>query len=295
MGIIMGMTWKEMIRKRVMVLTMLMTVVFLLAFWFVAASLGKHGISPERWVVGNTELLIAKFTNGTIILTLGFFFGSFVLAFLAIFSSFSAIAGEAEQGVLQALLPRPLPRWKWYLGRWMGFVTLGLGYALLLYVAIMLITKFHAAIPMEPVAWILSFLLFASAVPILVTVSMLGSGWFSALGNGVFMTMLYGAGWLGGMIEKLAFSVGLEPEIMDRLKNMTGIISLLMPVDGMQRKMLSELFNLKELGSVVSLQTAAFGINNFANVPSGTFVMYAAGYTIVALIVGLWIFQRKDL
>ncbi|MFF2911381.1 ABC transporter permease subunit [Paenibacillus sp. NPDC057934] len=295
MGIIMGMTWKEMLRKRVMVLTMLMTLVFLMAFWFVAASLGRHGIPDEGWSQSGAELLIARFTNGTIILTLGFFFGSFVLAFLAIFSSFSAIAGEAEQGVLQALLPRPLPRWKWYLGRWMGFVTLGLGYALLLYVAIMMITKFHAAIPMDFTAWILSFLLFASAVPVLVTVSMLGSSWFSALGNGVFMTMLYGAGWLGGMIEKLSTSIGLEPDIMNSLKNMTGFISLLMPVDGLQRKMLSELFNLKELGSVVSLQTAAFGINNFVNVPSGTFVMYGAGYTIVAFLLGLWIFGRKDL
>lgn len=294
MRIILGMTWKELLRKRVLVLTLLMTVVFLIGFWFVADTIGQN-VGNQSINPSSGEELIARFTNGAFILTLGFFFGAFVLAFLAIFSSFSAIAGEAEQGVMQALLPRPLPRWKWYIGRWLGYVTLGIGYALILFISILLITQVHAAVPRDIEALFKSFLLFSSVVPLLITISMLGSGFFSALGNGVFMTMLYGAGWLGGMIDKVGGSLPLEPEVLRTLNNMTGIMSLLMPVDGLQRRMTAELFSVKEMSGIFGLSSNLFGLFDFNSIPSNAFLIYTIIYTAVAFLVGLYRFQRKDL
>lgn len=160
-----------------MLLTLLMTVVFLLAFWFVAQTIGKNDVLAGNGV-NSFSTMIARFTNGAFILMLGFFFGSFVIAFLAIFSSFAAVSGEAEQGIMQAMLPRPLPRWKWYVGRWLGYVSLGVIYAGMLFIAILLITRFHAAIPQDPEALIAAFLLFVSVVPLLVSLTMLGSGIF---------------------------------------------------------------------------------------------------------------------
>ncbi|MBT2290911.1 ABC transporter permease subunit [Paenibacillus albidus] len=295
MSIIMSMTWKEMLRKRVMLLTLIMTFVFLGAFWFVAGTIGGRGMHQGNALARGEQLLV-DFANGSIILSLGFFFGSFVLAFLAIFSSFSAISGEAEQGIMQALLPRPLPRWKWYLGRWLGYVTLGVLYALLLFIAILLITESHASIPGDPQAWFTSFLLFASTVPLLITISMLGSGFFTALGNGVFMTMLYGAGWLGSMIDKLSSSLNLETEALNSLQMLTGLISLLIPADGLQRRMLAELFSLDDMGNLINtMGTSMFRLNDFSNLPSNSFVIYAAVYMIVLFLVGMLRFQRKDL
>lgn len=293
MSIIIGMTWKEMLRKRVMLLTLIMTLVFLAAFWFLAGTIGNrisHGVD-----LNSSEMLLTRFANGVLLLTLGFFFGAFVIAFLSIFSSFSAIAGEAEQGVMQALLPRPLARWKWYLGRWLGYVILGTGYALMLFIAILLICNVHASVPKDVIAIIKSFLLFASVVPILITISMLGSGFLSAIGNGVFMTMLYGAGWLGGMIDKLSGSISLEPEVLSSLQNMTGIMSLLMPVDGLQRRMLAELFSLNELQGMFPFSNSSFGFADLSSYPSNSFLIYAVIYTLVAFLVGMLRFQRKDL
>ncbi|AIQ35588.1 ABC transporter permease subunit [Paenibacillus sp. FSL R5-0345] len=294
MRIIMGMTWKELLRKRVMVLTLLMTVVFLIGFWFIAGTIGQSTMSQGSSIPTGEELLM-RFTNGLFILSFGFFFGAFVIAFLAIFSSFSAISGEAEQGVMQALLPRPIPRWKWYAGRWLGYVTLGIGYALILFISILLITQVHAAIPRDGLALFKSFLLFASIVPLLITISMLGSGFFSALGNGVFMTMLYGAGWLGGMIDKVSSSLLSEPAALSTLNNMTGIMSLLMPVDGLQRRMTAELFSINEMSGMFNGSSSSFGLVNFASVPSNTFIVYAIFYTLLAFLIGLYRFQRKDL
>ncbi|KWX86171.1 hypothetical protein AMQ83_20510 [Paenibacillus riograndensis] len=294
MRIILGMTWKELLRKKVMLMTLIMTAVFLLAFWFVADTLGSSGSGLVSSIAygGN---LINGFSTGVSIVSMGFVFGAFVIAFLAIFRSFSSIAGEVEQGVMPALLPRPLPVWKWYLVRWLGYVTLGILYALLLFTAILLIADAHASIPRDGAALVKAFLLFASVVPMLISLSMLGSGLFSAVGNGVFMTMLYGAGWLGGMIDNLSGSLGLKEEALNTLHNLTGIMSLLMPADGLQRKMTAELFNLEEISGMVNLNSSSFSLVNINSVPSNSFIIYGVLYMVVVFAIGLLWFQRKDL
>ncbi|AIQ52604.1 ABC transporter permease [Paenibacillus sp. FSL R7-0331] len=294
MRTIAGMTWKELLRKKVMLLTLLMTAVFLLAFWFVAQTIGSNNIFEGNGLNSYTTL-IYRFTNGAFILMLGFFFGSFVIAFLAIFSSFSAISGEAEQGIMQAMIPRPQPRWKWYLGRWLGYVSLGVIYAGVLFAAILSITLFHAAIPQDPAALLRAFLLFVSVVPLLVSLTMLGSGIFSALGTGVFMTMLYGAGWLGGMLDKLSGSLRLEPEGLSMLNNLTGLISMIMPADGLQRRMIAELLSIKELSGMVDITSGGFSMLSGGSQPSDAFIVYTIAYTLVALLIGLLRFKRRDL
>ncbi|WP_028549908.1 ABC transporter permease subunit [Paenibacillus sp. UNC451MF] len=288
---IIAMTWKELMRKRVMLLTLLMTIIFLLAFWFVAQTIGER--LHDNLDKTSITYLIESFTLGSITLTLGFFFGAFVIAFLSIFSSFSVISGEAEQGVLQALLPRPVPRWHWYMGRWIGYVSLGIGYATLLFISILLITDYHSGVPTDTTPLIKSFLLFASIIPMLVSVSMLGSCIFSALGNGVFMTMLYGAGWLGGMIEKVGSIARLEGDAVKPLTTIAGLMSLVMPTESIQHRMLSEMFSIPEMQEIIGLDSALgpFGIGQ---VPSNSFLIYAACYTLITIGAGLFMFQRKD-
>lgn len=291
---IMSMTWKELLRKRVMMLTVLMTVVFLAAFWFVAKTISTVNDGPAS-LGREGEMLLMSYGRGVMILSMGFFFASFVTAFLGIFSSFSAISGEAEQGVLQALMPRPLPRWKWYIGRWLGYVTVGILYSLLLFTAILLITDAHASVPRDMGGIIRSFLLFASTIPLLVTVSMLGSSLFSALGNGVFMTMLYGAGWLGGTIDKVSGNIGLEESVEQSLNNLSGLLSMLMPVDGLQRRMMAELTNIRDMGRMAISDDLMLGLFGLNHVPSNPFLLYALLYGAVFFLLGMFRFQRKDL
>lgn len=294
MTTIIAMTWKEMLRKRVMLLTLLMTTVFMVAFWFVAQTIGADLRTNGGGSEQSVSYLIERFKLGSMILALGFFFGSFVTAFLSIFSSFSSVAGEAEQGVLLALLPRPLARWRWYAGRWVGYVTLGIGYALLLFVSIMLVARYHAAIPLDWLLLVKSFVLFAWVVPLLVSVSMLGSCLFSALGNGVFMTMLFGAGWLGGMIEKVSGSLLRRDASLQPLKTIAGLMSLVMPADSIQQRMLSEMFSLSDITGLMNINQS-LGPFGFGQEPTNLFLLYTACYTLAALGLGMWIFQRKDL
>jgi ABC-type transport system involved in multi-copper enzyme maturation permease subunit len=196
--------------------------------------------------------------------------------------------------VLLALLPRPLPRWKWYIGRWIGYVSLGIGYSLLLFVSILIISWIHAAVPVDGLSMVKSFVLFASIVPMLISVSMLGSCIFSALGNGVFMTMLFGAGWLGGMIEKVGGLMIARDASLKPLQTISGMMSLVMPVDSIQRRMLSEMFSLSDIQEITNINLS-LGPFAFDQVPSNLFLVYTACYMIAALGAGLWLFKRKDL
>lgn len=286
------MTWKEMLRKRVMTLSLVMTLVFLIAFWFVARAIGKEldiGMDPD-----SISALLRRFQNGALTLSLGFFFGSFVIAFLSIFSSVAVVAGEAEQGVLQALLPRPLSRWRWYFGRWLGYVSLGVIYSALLFGFILLITQLNSTVPGDFITLMKSFALFAFVVPLLVSLAMLGSCFFSALGNGVFMVMLFGAGWLGGMIEKVTTIGYFSEDTFKPLETISGLMSIIMPVDSLQRRMLAEMFSLSEVQGLANLKSSLgpFGLNQ---IPSNSFLVYAACYTLFALLLGMFIFNRKDL
>ncbi|GGA32485.1 ABC transporter permease [Paenibacillus physcomitrellae] len=298
MSIILRMTWKELLRKRVLLLTLIMTAAFLVAFWFIASSIGGELKQSGLDDTTNT-LLLGRFSRGLFIVSLGFFFGSFVLAFLSIFSSSSVISGEAELGVMQALMPRPLARWRWYAGRWLGYVSFGLLYALLLYSAILIIAGIHAAVPREWSSLIISYLLFAAVVPLLVSVSMLGSGYLSAVGNGVLMTMLYGGGWLGGMIDKVSSQLGSFGATMgDSLATISGLLSLVMPADGLQRFVMDRLYNFSSLQEFFDPNTYAgglFSIFGIGMAPSNAFLWYALFYTLAALLLGLWRFQKKDL
>ncbi|MDO7907799.1 ABC transporter permease subunit [Paenibacillus sp. JX-17] len=279
MTVMMYTTWKELVRKKVLVLTLLLTVLFLLAFWFIAGSIGmRHPANPEQ--------LFEQFSRRGAVLSLGFFFGSFIVAFLSIFSSFSVISGEAEQSTLQAVLARPLLRWKWYLGRWIGYVVFIALYALLLFTAIVTITAVQAGMTRIWQDIVYSLFLFLSVVPLLVSMSMLGSSLFSGIGNGVFMTMLYGAGWLGGMIEKMRGFLDLKEPMASTLANIASLLSLIMPADGIQRRMQYILSQ----GQGRDIPFLSGG-----SVPSDSFLIYGAIYGILAIIIGLQLFRRKDM
>lgn len=297
MSAIIVMTWKEMLRKRVVLLTLMMTVLFLFAFWFVARTIGTEfggEFGGDALDPGSADALIAGVMEGAVTLTVGFFFASFVIAFLSIFSSVSVIAGEAEQGVMQSLLSRPISRVRLYLGRWTGYVSLGAAYALLLFLAILVITEIHTQVPGGFWPLLKAFLLFASVVPLLVSVAMLGSCYVSAMGNGVCMTMLFGAGWLGGMLNKIT-SVESFGRADGTLHMIGGLLDMAMPADALQRRMLAELFSLQDIQPLVNLGANALGPFGIAAVPSDTFLLYALGYVVLALLLGLRSFRKKDL
>lgn len=289
-------TWKELIRKKVTLMTLLLTVLFWIVFYFVAQSAGNSVSHTESGII-SLDQLVDRFTGSAILLWIGFFFATFATGFLAIFSSVGAVSGEAEHGVLQSVLARPIPRTHWYLGRWLGFVTFCLAYALLLYVSILLLVTYATGVHPDWSALSIALALFVSPVLLMVTLTMLASCWLAPLGNGVAMVMLFGMGWLGTMLDRVTaagmFTTNEPSRTAETMEIVSGLIRLLIPTDALQQRMLSEMFQVEGLGQSFSSRDS-LGYFSIVNPPSDAFLYYTAVYFVIFLVAGLLVIRRKD-
>ncbi len=284
MLIFISMTGKELLRKRVFLITLVMTVLFLSFYTYGTSQIGK--------MEEDSMDLLQNYVFGILFLSLGLFFGHMIVAFIVFFSSMGTISGEIENGLLYAMIPRPLPRWKIYLGKWIGFSVWSLLYSAVLFASIVWIVHWQLNFPLDFVSIGRSFLLFEMIPLVLLAVSLLGSIFLPTLGNGVASALLFGLSIFGGMLERLAF---LEDQVVysgiERFGLMT---SLLMPTDSIYRRMTHELTG----GLDLPLGKEAVNmLGPFANpvVPSGAFVWYSLVYIIVLLWLGCRYFSRKDI
>jgi len=104
---------------------------------------------------------------GGILTILGLYVGSFLSAFLAMMLAAGSVSSEIDSGVLQAVVVRPHPRWRWYLERWFGLVTMSVVYVVVITLAILLVARVVAAYEPSSVFGLLAIL--ALQVTLLVT------------------------------------------------------------------------------------------------------------------------------
>ena len=53
--------------------------------------------------------------------------------------------------------------------------------------------------------------------------------------------------------------------------------------------------SLRDMSPLIDLGTEAFGPFGIAAIPSDTFLLYAFGYMLLALLLGIRAFRKKDL
>lgn len=286
-------------RRRLLLLTMVMTAAFFVLFWFLAHSFA-NGVNPGVPPLPEGQLLLQNYQTGMTTFFLGLFFVYFMIAFFSIFSLAGAIAGDAESGLLAAILPRPLRRSSFLIGKWIGFAIVQAVYVAVMVAGVALVV--HLVFPTVPV-WT-PYLFSAGAVFILeawtvAAVTLLGSVLFSALANGIGVSILFGIVFLVGAADQLSSGVmsyaGNKSAIgvahaLDRINT---VISLVFPSDGLYRRALYEVEGpgtpmLHVLGGLLG----PFGVST---PPSGAFVVYAILYLIATLCVAAWTFGRRDL
>lgn len=97
------------------------------------------------------------------------------------------------------------------------------------------------------------------------------------------------------MVEKFTSVMGLEPDVHQRLNNITGIISFLMPVDALQRKMMAIMLGFDDLAGMVEVGSSLTAGMGLGQVVSGSFIVYAVLYTVILLLWGMRRFNHKEL
>jgi ABC-type transport system involved in multi-copper enzyme maturation permease subunit len=204
---------------------------------------------------------------------------------LAVFLTLGAVRGDAEAGLLQPLLVRPVSRRTLLLGRYAAAATVCAGYVIAVFLAAAVITRITGG--WWPDRIVVPALGLAFAVAIIAAVSLGGSVFLSATANGIAVFMVFGAGLVAGLLGQIGEGLG-----SDTLQNVANVSSWLLPFEGLYQ------------AAIAALTTDTVGFTRLAiNLgPFGRAHAAGAGLWLWALVylglVGAWAlrgFARRDL
>ncbi|HUC90769.1 MAG TPA: ABC transporter permease subunit [Paenibacillus sp.] len=272
-------TFKELTRKRVFLVTLILTFLFLALFAF-----GVRELSGMAGQNSPAERLMTSM----VLMVLGLFFAQFLAAFFVLFSAMGTVTGEQENGLLLAVAARPIPRWKLYLAKWLGHAVWITVYNTALFVSVVWTIHSLAGLPVLAEDLLRGLGLFLWMPLLLLTITMLGSVYLPMLGNGICAALLYGFALFIGLVEGVSTYEGSQPAL-EKFVLLTG---LLLPTDSVYRRSLYEVLGGADWAG---LATADMGPFSMPSIPSNAFLLYTVGYAAVLLLLGCRAFSRKDL
>ena len=270
-------TMREVMNKKIFLIAAILSVIFLILFGLMLNLTVKSIQSAPPFSMTKAIVYPQLFT-------MGLYFACFLVNLFAIFLSVGALSSEIENGIMQAIVPKPVRRSGILLGKYLGYCFTLIAFGLLLFSAIFLLTK--AICGYAPDNLIAGAGMFILQPLILMTLTMWGSAWLSTMANGITIIMLYVLATVGGMAETVGGFINNKA-----LLN-TGIItSLLVPTDAAYRKMVSVMV---ESGNnpLAALSVTPFGTGT---PPSGLMVWYMFVYIGLFLLLAVWVFGRRNL
>jgi Cu-processing system permease protein len=271
---------EEAFRRRVFAVVLVLTVAFLALY-----RLGAGKVFAEVGGVGIPEEVDDRTLAGATLLGLAMFGTLFLGAVLAVFLTLGAVRGDAERGLLQPLVVRPLGR-PWFLaGRFLAAGVVSGVYVFVVYAAAALLTR--EAGGWWPDAFVAPGLELAGAALILVAISLLGSVVLSPTANGIAVFMVYGAGLVAGLMGQIG--VALRSETLTSGARTT---SKVLPFEALYQDALHRI--TEDTGGVEQfvLELGPFGGSQAA---SGGLLLWAAAYVALIFLATVALFARRDL
>jgi ABC-type transport system involved in multi-copper enzyme maturation permease subunit len=192
---------QEALRRRVLLVVVVLTVIFGGLYAWGCSEL----FSDVDQFSDSSTGLDATALAGSTIVGLAMFGGLFLGTVLATFLTAGAVRGDAERGLLQPLVVRPLTRTQYLLGRFLAAATVSAAYVLVVYFGAVLVTGWIGDFwPAHPLA---SGLRLAGGAVLIAALSLLGSVFLSATANGILMLMAYGMGLLAGLLGAIGDAI----------------------------------------------------------------------------------------
>jgi len=274
------MTFREAIRRRIVLTGLILGVLFLLifsiGFRLIFAAMGEE-VAPSGSALTN----IARSETSGFLLLAGLYAIAFLSVAMGALLGADTLAGEINSGSIQTIITKPLRRSDVVLGKWLGFAGLLGLYSLLMSGGTVLSTFLQAGyLPRHMLAGL--SLIYLEAL-LVMTISLAGSSAMPALATGGMVFGLYGLGFLGGWIEQIGALLNNPTAIK------IGIVtSLISPTEALWRRAAFEM---------QSPLTAAMGGTPFSafSVPSTLMILYAILYLLIALTIAVSTFQHRDI
>jgi ABC-2 type transport system permease protein len=271
---------REALRRKVFAVVLLLTIAFLFLFW-----LANHFLFQNLANVGPPAGVDARTFAGATIFGLAMFGTLFLGVVLAIFLTLGVVRGDAERGLLQPLIVRPVGRVPLLFARWLGAVAVCAPYVGAVYVGTMLITGLtghwwpdHVVVPGVELA---------GAVALVAALSLLGSVFLTSTANGIAIFMLYGAGLVSGLLGTIGHGLGSH-----QLEHGARIAAWLLPFEALYQDGLRELTSKTTGLTGFLLELGPFG----GGYTGGTTLrLWAVAYLLLVAVLAAVGFARRDL
>jgi ABC-type transport system involved in multi-copper enzyme maturation permease subunit len=266
---------------------MFLVVLVLTACFLALYGYGTHeAFKDTRNFVGiNPEQLDTDTLAGTIVFGLAMFATLFLGAVLAVFLTLNVVRGDAEAGLLQPLVVRPIGRAQLLAARFAGAAGVCVLYVLAVYFAALAITWWAGG--WSPDRLVAPGLELAAGVVIVAGLSLLGSVFLSATANGIGTLMLFGAGLLAGLLGEIGHAIGSE-----KLQHIARIAWWVVPFDALYEDALHRLTIDTGGFARYVLELGPFGGSHRAGSP---LLVWAGLYLVLVGALALAAFSRRDL
>jgi Cu-processing system permease protein len=265
---------REALRRKVFVVVLVLTLGFLGLYW-----LGNHYVFRDVESIVPPAGIDARTFAGAFVFGLAMFATLFLGVVLAIFLTLGTVRGDAERGLLQPLIVRPVGRTTLLLARWLGAVAVCAPYVLAVYAVSMLITGLSG--DWWPDHKIVPGLELAAAI------SLFGSVFLSATANGIATFMVFGAGLVAGLLGSIGHALSSHP-----LEHAAKIASWSLPFEALYQDALRQITANTHGLTGFLLQLGPFG----GAYTGGIWLrLWAVAYLIAVAVASAIGFARRDL
>jgi ABC-type transport system involved in multi-copper enzyme maturation permease subunit len=274
---------QENVRRRVIAVVAGLTVLFLGLY---GLGVGEAFRNVEGFAgPGVGSLVDARALTGATLFGLAMFATLFLGVVLAAFLTLDAVRGDAERGLLQPLVVRPVGRPALLLGRFLGAAAVCAAYVLVVYFAALLLTGLIGG--WWPGAIVTPGLRLVGGVLTVVALSLLGSVFLASTANGIAVFMVFGAGLVGGLLGQIGTTLDKAT-----LHDVGTAVAWALPFEALYQDGLAALTAGLSGVTGVIVRLGPFG---GAEHSGPLLAPYVIAYLAVVLALALWAFSRRDL
>jgi Cu-processing system permease protein len=280
MGVIAVATLRECTRRRVFVVIVVLTGLFLALYTLGTVTAFHHLGKPAPG--DNVDISVLA---GATLLGLAMFATLFLSTVVAVFLTFNVLRGDAEQGLLQPMVVRPPGRIVFLAARFVAAAAVAAVYAAAVYATAVVITGLAGGWwPDQPV---LPGVELAAGAAVVTAISLAGSVYLSTIANGIAVLMLFGAGLVGGLLGQIGDSIH-----SDTLSSIGTITSWALPFEALYQAGLHALTAQTSGLTGVIVHLGPLG----GAEPAGPLLApWVLGYTLHDVALAGAAFARRDL
>jgi ABC-2 type transport system permease protein len=284
--VIAGYALQESLRRKVLPIVLVLTAAFLGLYGF-GIYKAWESIDPfQQETIGPSNVLIDQgILFSATLFGLSMFGTLFLATVLAIFFAHAVVRGDAERGLLQPLVVRPVGRTSVLAGRFLAAAIACSIYVAVVYAGALLITNGVTGWWPDRIAQPAVEL--AGAVIVIVALALLGSVFLSAIANGIAIFMIFGAGLVAGLLGQIGEALN-----SDSLNTIAKVSSWALPFEALYQDGLNAI-----TADTTGFTRAALSLGPFggAQAAGSALAPFVLGYLALVALIAIAGFQRRDL